>query len=245
MRSMSAKLCRRISAAAYYQYKYFEEMTDTQSKYVLKLRRKATNIGHLGPLFNKAGFEIYRRVSVPSNHLDHKISKQGHKERKDAVEGKETQSAYDEELSNAAVRIQAQVRRRMSQRKHRERIDAHMTSKKMSTSESEYRGNGHQNVSVANDEASNEEIKAPVSTDYSPKPKIYDRSWNVPASEIRNYRNFLKQYIAKNAGGEGFEPFSERGLTKWGINARDSTFELLRKVLLVKFIQQLWINPMV
>ena len=124
------------------------------------------------------------------------------------------------------------MRRRMSQRKHRERIDAHMTSKKMLTSESEYRGNGHENVSVENDKTPNEEIKAPISMDYSPKTKIYDRSWNVPASEIRNYRNFLKQYIAKNAGGEGFEPFSERGLTTWGINARDSTFELLRKVLL-------------
>ena len=57
------------------------------------------------------------------------------------------------------------MRRRMSQRKHRERIDAHMTSKKMLTSESEYRGNGHENVSVGNDKTPNEEIKAPISMD--------------------------------------------------------------------------------
>ena len=81
------------------------------------------------------GFLLCKNAWVPCTKLS--VSKQGRKVLKDAVEGKQTQSAFDVELSNAAVRIQAQVRRRMSQRKHRERIDAHMTSKKMLTSEGE------------------------------------------------------------------------------------------------------------
>jgi ankyrin repeat protein len=61
--------------------------------------------------------------------------------------------------------------------------------------------------------------------------RLYDPAWNVPSAEVNHFRNFLRQYISRRRAGD-VDPYSQRGLTRWGIPELFPRYKILREVLL-------------
>eukprot|EP00943_MAST-04B_sp_MAST-4B-sp1_P007624 g7624.t1 len=193
----------------------------------------------LGPVLHAAGYQnVYEKVEVKKGIVSN-CSVLDKKSKNDICLNS---ALNDAELNRATIKVKAVQHRRMSNKLRRQSKIKHNESLKQKSNEED---NNDKNISKnkeqetkgdtngnANKLLSTSDLTIESPSPISPKLQKYDPKWNVPANGVKKYRKFLKQYITKNAGGEGFEPHSERGLIKWNINYRDPTFNLLRKILL-------------